>query len=112
MYRKNAYAVASAVILWPGVLASFARSVQFVMYSPFLVSTDSSMCSTYIMWKSLQHNDKFGPFSSKYKNTGEEASLELPSTDKPKATVPENNDPITPTQHTSTSQRPAPYPGT
>jgi len=44
IYRGNAYCVASAVILWPGVVASFA--------------------STYIMWKSLAHNDRYGPKSS------------------------------------------------
>jgi len=47
VYRHNPYCVASAVILWPGVVASFA--------------------STYIMWKSIQHNDLFGPFSSKHR---------------------------------------------
>lgn len=30
------------------------------------------------MWRSIQHNDAYGPFSSKYKNgTGEEASIDL-----------------------------------
>lgn len=57
VYRRNAYCVASAVILWPGVVASFA--------------------STYIMWKSLQHNDQFGPFSSKHRPKGVEASYDM-----------------------------------
>jgi len=28
------------------------------------------------MWKSIQHNDQYGPFASDYKNKGEEASTE------------------------------------
>jgi len=106
IYRKNGYCVASAVVLWPGVVASFA--------------------SSYIMWKSIQHNDQFGPFSSKYKNAGEEASLEMPATDKSKqTTAPNDNIPVTSTQPTNTStqhttatqpasttQHTEPYPGT
>jgi len=59
VYRHNAYCVASCVILWPGMLASFA--------------------STYIMWKSLQHDDKLGPFSAKHRpaTKGEEASIDM-----------------------------------
>ncbi|RFU28849.1 hypothetical protein B7463_g7492, partial [Scytalidium lignicola] len=51
-YRKNAKCVTSAVILWPGVIASFA--------------------STYIMWKSHIHDDQFGPFSDQHKETSKE----------------------------------------
>jgi len=66
IYRKNAECVTSVVLLWPGVVASFA--------------------STYIMWKSIQHNDAHGPFSSKYKNKGEEASIDLATaTNNPQA---------------------------
>lgn len=36
------------------------------------------------MWKSLQHNDQFGPFSAKYRNKGEEASLEILARDNSK----------------------------
>lgn len=52
IYRHNADCVASAVMLWPGMIASFA--------------------STYIMWKSIAHDDKLGPFSSKYRSKQEE----------------------------------------
>jgi hypothetical protein len=98
IYHKNAYAVASTVILWPGVIASFT--------------------SAYIMWKSLQHNDQFGPFSSKYKNKEEETSLEMPSTAhaKPNEISVEgqnggyNTNGAAPTQ--TTPQRLEPYPGT
>lgn len=59
IYRHNAYCVASTVILWPGMIASFA--------------------STYIMWKSLAHNDLYGPFSSKHRSRkGVEAPIDLP----------------------------------
>jgi len=51
-YRRNAKCVASTVILWPGVIASFA--------------------STYIMWKSLVHDDEFGPWSAEYIRKGQE----------------------------------------
>lgn len=61
IYRKNAYCVASVVLLWLGMIASFA--------------------STYIMWKSIQHNDELGPMSSKYRNAkGEEASIDMTAT--------------------------------
>jgi hypothetical protein len=81
IYRKNAYCVASAVLLWPGMIASFA--------------------STYIMWKSLQHDDKLGPWSSKYGGKkGEEASIDMASqAPKPAST---SND----------AARPEPYPYT
>jgi hypothetical protein len=61
IYRKNADCIASVVLLWPGMIASFA--------------------STYIMWKSHQHDDEFGPKSSKKKaSKGEEMSIEMPAT--------------------------------
>jgi len=47
VYRHNAYCVASMVILWLGVVGSFV--------------------STYIMWKSLAHNDVFGPKSRAFR---------------------------------------------
>jgi hypothetical protein len=67
IYRKNAYCVASVVLLCPGMIASFA--------------------STYILWKSHQHDDKVGPRSSKYRGTkGEEASIDMATrAPKPKA---------------------------
>jgi len=55
VYKHNGYCVASAVFLWLGVPAAFA--------------------STYIMWKSLAHNDQYGPKSSKYHTKGEEAEM-------------------------------------
>ncbi|TVY87212.1 hypothetical protein LAWI1_G005387 [Lachnellula willkommii] len=57
IYRKNADCVTSVVLLWPGVIASFA--------------------STYIMWKSIQHNDAHGPFAAGY-GKGEEVSIDMP----------------------------------
>ncbi|KFY53377.1 hypothetical protein V496_07639 [Pseudogymnoascus sp. VKM F-4515 (FW-2607)] len=48
IYRKNAMSVASSVLLWLGVIATFS--------------------STYIMWRSLQHDDQFGPWSKEYEN--------------------------------------------
>jgi len=59
IYRENAECVAAAVLLWPGVLATFA--------------------STYIMWESHKHDDQFGPFSSSYRNGGEEKDTGRPS---------------------------------
>lgn len=56
IYRHNAECVASVVIGWPGVIASFA--------------------SAYIMWKSINHDQKFGPKSAKYSNKGVEAGME------------------------------------
>ncbi|KAF7862519.1 hypothetical protein EAF04_007392 [Stromatinia cepivora] len=45
IYRKNAYCVASTVLLWLGMLGTFA--------------------STYIMWKSIAHDKKFDtPFAA------------------------------------------------
>ncbi|OBT49397.1 hypothetical protein VE00_00264 [Pseudogymnoascus sp. WSF 3629] len=48
IYRKNAMSVASPVLLWLGVMATFS--------------------GTYIMWRSHQHDDKFGPWSAEYKD--------------------------------------------
>ncbi|CAL3969139.1 hypothetical protein PZA11_006231 [Diplocarpon coronariae] len=61
IYRKNGYNVASVVLLWPGVVGSFA--------------------STYIMCKSIAHNDIYGPKAAAYRSAtkGEEASYYLPS---------------------------------
>lgn len=61
VYRHNAECVASAVLLWPGMVASFA--------------------STYIMWKSHQHDDIYGPKAAASRNTkSEEAgSMDLPN---------------------------------
>jgi len=81
VYRHNAYCVASTVLLWPGVVGSFA--------------------SAYIMWKSIQHNDQFGPKSSKYRKE-EEDSIDL-QTSIPKPTVE---------GPASVAAAPAPYPGT
>jgi len=61
IYRKNAYCVAAAVIIWPGVVGTFV--------------------STYIMFKSHEHDDQFGPKSSRFRSKGEEASIDLPATD-------------------------------
>ncbi|TVY37741.1 hypothetical protein LOCC1_G006298 [Lachnellula occidentalis] len=58
IYRKNAECVASVVLLWPGVIASFA--------------------STYIMWKSIQHNDVHGPFAAGY-GSGKELPMDMPA---------------------------------
>ncbi|KAF7929773.1 hypothetical protein BELL_0037g00020 [Botrytis elliptica] len=46
IYRKNAYCVASVVLLWLGMLGTIA--------------------STYIMWKSLAHDKVHGPFASNF----------------------------------------------
>jgi len=83
VYRHNAYCVASTVILWPGMIASFA--------------------STYIMWKSLAHNDTHGPFSSRHRPSrkGEEASIDLASSD--------NNKPVEAPKEGAPA---APYPST
>lgn len=52
------------------------------------------------MWKSIQHNDQFGPRSSKYGgNKGEESSFDMATT-TPKPGP------------TGTSTRPEPYPST
>ena len=70
------------VLLWPGVIASFA--------------------SAYIMWRSIQHDDQFGPFSSQYgANKGEAASVEMAQG----ATVPVP-------AATNGSARPEPYAAT
>jgi len=61
IYRKNAYCVTSAVFIWPAALATFY--------------------STYIMFKSHVHDDKFGPKSSKFRGKGEEASIDLSATE-------------------------------
>lgn len=54
-YRNNADCVASVVIGWLGLPATFA--------------------STYIMWKSIDHNERYGPFTAQYSPKGEEAEL-------------------------------------
>ena len=93
VYRHNAYCVASCVILWPGVVASFARLVAQILLRKshgiwFL--TNLFPDSAYIMWKSINHNDIYGPKSTKYRSSspikGEEASLDLPAA-KPEATT-------------------------
>jgi hypothetical protein len=56
VYRHNAECVASVVIGWPGVIASFA--------------------SAYIMWISINHDQKFGPKSSKYRTKSQEAGIQ------------------------------------
>ncbi len=87
VYRHNAYCVASAVILWAGVVGSFA--------------------STYIMWKSLAHNDVHGPKSSKYRvgTKGEEASIDMSSA----AEGPMGN--VAPVGHTNGNAAPVVNPG-
>ncbi|CAG8956397.1 hypothetical protein HYFRA_00003780 [Hymenoscyphus fraxineus] len=67
IYRRNAYCVASAVIGWVGVVATFA--------------------STYIMWKSINHDTEHGPKSSKFQTNGEaetkgEAEMAQPAADQ------------------------------
>ncbi|CAG8973920.1 hypothetical protein HYALB_00003698 [Hymenoscyphus albidus] len=61
IYRRNAYCVASAVIGWVGVVGTFA--------------------STYIMWKSIDHDTKYGPKSSKFQ-TRREAEMAQPTGDQ------------------------------
>jgi hypothetical protein len=61
----------------------------------------ASFASTYIMFKSIQHDDKLGPRSSKYSGEkGEEVSIDM----APQALKP------TPTPNGAT--RPEPYQGT
>jgi hypothetical protein len=55
IYRHNAYCVASVVVGWPGVIASFAAA--------------------YIMWKSINHDKVYGPRSSKYTTKSEEVGV-------------------------------------
>jgi len=62
IYRHNADCVTSAVILWPGVVASFA--------------------STFIMWKSLAHNEEFGPKSAAYREQGKENSVNMTNSNR------------------------------
>jgi len=60
-----------------------------------------SFASSYIMWKSIQHDDKLGPRSSKYRgDKGEEASIDM----APQAAKP------APAANGAT--RPEPYQGT
>lgn len=68
--------------------------------------------STYIMWKSIQHNDIHGPKAAAYredKANGEEASIELPNTYKPATDGAADAAPSPPSAVHSANQ---PYPGT
>jgi len=61
----------------------------------------ASFASTYIMFKSIQHDDKFGPRSSKYSgDKGEDVSIDMAHQ------VPK------PTPTTNGVTRPEPYQGT
>ena len=106
VYRHNADCVVSAVILWPGVVASFARSVL----SPTKSSPISNcLNSAYIMWKSHIHDDQFGPKAGAYNNKGEEASIDTPNYQ----TKPERNDgTLAPAAHPVQPTSNEPYPGT
>ncbi|KAH9216349.1 hypothetical protein DL95DRAFT_387649 [Leptodontidium sp. 2 PMI_412] len=93
VYRHYSYNIGSVVLLWPGVVASFA--------------------STYIMWKSIQHNDIHGPKSAAYrteKANGEEASIEAPRA-APKPTNTGTAD-ATSAPASSIPSNAQPYPGT
>ncbi|KAK2627344.1 hypothetical protein QTJ16_003310 [Diplocarpon rosae] len=92
IYRKNGYNVASVVLLWPGVIASFA--------------------STYIMWKSIAHNDIYGPKAAAYRDAakGEEASFYLPSVSPIPAAYGNNGFRTGPTSPEMSKIKP--YPGT
>jgi hypothetical protein len=80
VYRHNAYCVASCVILWPGVVASFARLYLFPTIP--LTNKLTLFNSTYIMWKCIANNDIYGPKSSKFRNIkqGDDASFDMPNT--------------------------------
>lgn len=43
-------------------------------------STLTCYLSTYIMWKSIAHDDQFGPFSAEHRpaTKGEEAAIDMP----------------------------------
>lgn len=56
VYRRNAYCVASCVVLWPGMVFSFV--------------------SAYIMWISINHNKIHGPKSSKFRGETSKESVE------------------------------------
>jgi len=89
VYRHNAECVVSAVILWPGVVASFA--------------------STYIMWKSHMHDDKFGPKAAAYREEkGEEDEIDMP----PRAKPEQNGNTAARTAHSVPPTPSEPYPGT
>jgi len=61
----------------------------------------ASFASTYIMFKSIQHDDKLGPRSSKYSgDKGEEVSIDM-APQIPKPTLTANG-----------ATRPEPYQGT
>lgn len=61
------------------------------------------------MWKSLAHNDEFGPKAAAYRNAkkGEEASIDLPNT-TPKPAM----NGVTSTPASSIPSSAEPYPGT
>ncbi|CZT40771.1 uncharacterized protein RSE6_00422 [Rhynchosporium secalis] len=82
VYRHYSYNVGSVVLLWPGVVASFA--------------------STYIMWKSIQHNDIHGPKAAAYR-------MENAKEDSNDAA---DEAPIPMTAPTRASTPSQPYPGT
>ena len=66
----------------------------------------TNLGSTYIMWKSLAHNDAFGPMASAYRDQkGEEAAIDSPNT----ASTAERNGVVT---VPAVSPRIEPYPGT
>jgi len=107
IYRKNPDCVTSVILLWLGVVACFA--------------------STYIMWKSIRHDEKLGPWSSRVSSrngakVAEEESIGMDSRNS-SATAKATNPDIAPaggaslatppsapqpTYHTE----PSPYPGT
>ena len=59
-------------VSWPHSLGSFP-------ISPLPKKQIMTSFSTYIMWESHKHDDKFGPFSSSYRNGGEEKDTGRPS---------------------------------
>ncbi|KAH6680721.1 hypothetical protein B0J14DRAFT_558065 [Halenospora varia] len=91
IYRHNNECLTSTILIWPGMIASFA--------------------SAYIMWKSIQHDDIHGPYSSKYRSKSPEAgSIDMPVS---KPVEPNGNLPATTAAaHGYAHSQPQPYPGT
>ena len=119
VYRHHASCVASAVILWPGMVATFARFVALLLhcFSFKYHGNVLTIHSTYIMWKSHQHDDIYGPRATAYRisKSDEIGSVDLETS---KGSSPPNNTPnasvVAPDAKVVNPGRtePAPYAGT
>jgi hypothetical protein len=83
VYKHNARAIASVVLLWPGWVCRLLASIVPLLMHRIQLSTVASTC---ILWASHFHDDLYGPKSAHVRRREEKTPISTPSRSRPSPT--------------------------